>query len=88
MPNEIQEKEYMEYSPCLAVIEILQRTIDVAVVSFEEQFNDPWNRTIGKDEIPGSEVRKALLYMAGLMVQLRLIRQKMEYLADEDSFPS
>ena len=69
------------------MIDLLQRSLAITALSLEEEFHDPWRRELARWEIPGSEVRKALLHMEGLEKQLDLIRRKLEMIIEETIDP-
>ena len=82
MQNRLPKENEIRISPCLAVIDLLQRTLAVAAMTLEEEFEDPWHRELGEWEIPGDEVRKALLHIGCLEQELDLMRRKLEMTID------
>lgn len=89
MDEQVPKRSELQTAPCLATIDLLQRTLDVTTLALENDFDDPWHRTLGLDEKPGAIVCKALLAIHSLDAQLYLLRKEIEEAIEEmdEAFP-
>ncbi len=87
MQERLPKRSELQGAPCLATIDLLQRALDVTTLALENEFQDPWHRTLGLDEKPGAIVCKALLAIHCLELQLYLLRQDIEETIEEMDGP-
>ena len=83
MDEQIPKRSELQSAPCMASIDLLQRTLEITTLALESDFDDPWHRTLGLSEKPGAVVCKTLLAIHCLEFQLYLLRQEIEEAVEE-----